>query len=186
MDDRTALEEVRLSDRELLAVSGELANNHRAAVLFMRKYPNRGNPGEVRIRELRESVERMDLALARIDGLAREGRAPIPYRELESELPAVVNADRVVRHALEVLDTARRVDGRRLWLREVFDAWSQETEGIEPLGSLEDLADQRRQRRQELDRVARRYLRRLLTHRLSAAVVVAGITLFIAYSLLTQ
>jgi len=155
---QTALEELRIADRELLGAQGSLEQNLENVALWMQDY-NRRRPirGEVRRRELEQALEDADVAWARIVGVGERTSltVPEPSTDAAPELP-IGRWTRALRHAHAVHEALWRLHTQRRAVRAAFEAWSAETD-IEPLSPLPRFEDEHQRRREHLLGVVRGY-----------------------------
>ena len=185
VDDRTALEEVRVSERELLGIKGELDGNWKDLVVWIRQFGSRGNDGNVRTVESGEAIDRLHIAIARIEGVTRNGRVSVPFTPPEPAPLPTMWKTRATRHALELHAAMHELHHRRQWLRSVFEAWSPGTPDIEPLATLEAV-DESEKRRRQLSALAPRYQRRVAFAGLGYLLVASMLATMIVYSWLAR
>ncbi len=172
-----------MSERELLGIRGELDANWRELVTWIRKYGTKHSDGNVRTLDLADSIDRLEVAIARVEDLARAGRASVAFRPpVPSPLPRFWKT-RAMRHALRLHDALHQLHYRRHWFREVFDAWSSSVPDAEALTPLE-MNDESDQRRRELAPLIARYRRYVVFTACGYAAVAAFVITAITLSIL--
>ncbi|MFO7567355.1 MAG: hypothetical protein R6X02_32225 [Enhygromyxa sp.] len=144
MDLRTALEEVRVSDREAAGIEGELENWWEFLADCQNSPTPDLGPSPERVR-LEDELQRLEVARMRVESVAGEGRTLPPF-EPPDPPPLTPKGVIPLRYFQATYDALWLSHAYRRWFRRVFEAWSDPDLEIEPLAAIDEFiaADQRR------------------------------------------
>jgi len=173
VDQRNALEELRIADREAVGLEGELEANWQSMDRFMADFGwRKPNRGRIRRSDLRQTVEDLEMICARAEGAAGEERRLPPFRPSEGTEFQGRGWTVPSRHARKLDAALLQVHARRRWLREAFEQWRGTNSAIQPLSTI--AAFQRNHRK----RIAQHQSR--LPSYVGRAVIMAAVFLGVA------
>lgn len=158
MDTGSALEELRIADREALLIQGELEQNWRSVIMWMSAYGRKSHRrGALRFRELDVSLDALQKVAARAEGAAGPGRKLPTFTALGPSFSGAPRWAMAGRHIHAVHVALRAVHARRKWLRGAFRVWSAGSDNLEPLDDISGFEAQDEKRLGGIARISARY-----------------------------